>query len=470
MKGSTMPRHHKSFAALVLMAELCSVIPLHAAPAYITNPIPVRVTHVSEWFRPTTSRLCFSALSVDPYYVPPTPDQLASGAAPLRSQLLPVASWTLPNGASGLPANVALVTDGKKLVPGNYIIECWLDLDGDGSFAPGEPYGCEKLYDLTPTNKIGRIAIELMEVSPSLARMDLATLIAAMPATTNESPAFAPLAAATDRGRWSVPYASVAPATTCGTNKPPSTSPVTRVRVVRDLINALPRPGDTSSAAVLLDRYFDLATRKTLTEADWMADGKLDIDWGSLNLAFNGNSSPSASLTNATYRIVIGEGDVGKYENEGNNLPSLFSNRYEAKLYQAPTISHFFETNGQPAFCWAHTNSIDKPYPAFRIRIYTSEGMSETSRVFDSGPKRAPARSASGMYAYASPVYPGLTTTNLYYFGTSEEGTNVHTFSASQQYWWAVSMLDSKFTRLSSQETAHPFVLPPATNSSAISH
>lgn len=457
-----MPRHLRSFAALVLMAELCSVLPLHAVPSYITNPIPVRVSHVPEWFRPTTSRLCFRALNVDPYYVPPTADQLASGAAPLNSQLLPVASWSLPNGASGLPANVALVTQGKKLVPGNCILECWLDLNDDGKFNPGEPYGCEKLYGLTPTNSISRVAIELLEVSPCIARMDLAAIISAMPSTTNtpSQSAFAPIAAATDRGRWSVLFGAVVPATVCGTDRPAGTSPIVRVRVVRNTVNGERRNGNgTSYSAILLDRYYDLSVLSTLTEADLLAGGLYDLDRGSIGKAYNPNSNSQPSLaehlTNATYRVVIGDGDVGKLEYDGNNLPAYFSNIFENRVYQTPTVPDPALENavytGRPTFRWSHTNSLSKPYPDVRFRIYTN--AVGTSAFWDSGVVRAPARDSSGMYAWTAPVHVGPVT-NITYGGTA---TNVVTFLPGTTYYWRASMLDAKFTAFGPDETATAF-------------
>lgn len=450
-------------AAIVLLSLPCP------ARTYITSPINVRVTHVPEWFRTANTRLCFTALSVDPYYVPPTASQLASGASPIRSQLLPAAHWTLLNGASGLPANVALVTDGKKLVSGNYILEGWLDLDGDGKYDPGEPYGCEQLYGLAETNKIVRVGIEFKEVSPSIARMDVATLVDAMPPGTNEPPAFAPLAVAADRGRWSVPFAAVLPTSTCGTNKPGSASAIVRVRVVRDRINDADRLAETSYRSVLIDRFQDLSARRVLTEADIMADNTFDLDFGYLNKAYNGLSTPSAALTNATYRIVIGDGDVGDYERFGNNLPILFRNEFEKNGRQTPTFGHAFHlttnitsstTNVYPTFCWSHTNYIHKPYPAFRLRIYSNASMNQNAILHDTNIVRAPPRSVLGVYSYTLPLRIGDSMVKYV------DGAPVVTgmFTGGSNYWWAVSMLDAKFYGMSSAETANEFIMPPCTS------
>lgn len=448
-----MPRHIKSFAALVLTVELCSALPLHAAPAYITYPIPVRITHVPEWFRPSTSRLCFTALSVTPGFVPTPVSELSVQTAPLRSQLLPVASWNIPNGASGIPANVALVTVGKNILPGDFIIECWIDMDDNGKFDPGEPYGCERLYGLTPTDPIDRIGIELMEVSPIIARMDLAKLIASMPATTNSTPAFGQLAAATDAGVWNVPYATVEPASTCGTNKPSSEQPVVRVRVARDNIDG------ALSTATLLDSYFDLSTRSCLTEAHILANDMYDLDFGVTT------SSPNPLyFTNVTYRVVVGSDSVGDNAKGGNNLP-IFFRKYFGNRFAPYSTSFSVTTNTtssgivlHPTFTWSHTNTICKPYPAFRLRIYTNDVISPPSMVYDSFTQRAPARDIFGRYKWMAPIASGMTYTNV-----SIGVTNIHTFASGKTYWWTVGMLDAKFTGLNAT-TNSPFVMPPATN------
>ena len=118
---------------------------------------------------------------------------------------------------------------------------------------------------------------------------------------------------------------------------PAAASLLTHVRVVRNRIGHIPINSDdvvylrgngaTSYCAVLLDCYFDLSVRSVMTEADFIAtDGRNDLDWASINMAYNGLYTPTMTMVRAEYRIVIGDDDVGEYEFDGNNLPIFFTN------------------------------------------------------------------------------------------------------------------------------------------------
>jgi hypothetical protein len=192
-----------------------------------------------------------------------------------------------------------------------------------------------------------------MEVSPVIARIDIADLIDAMPATTNSAPPFQAVATSSDRYVWSVPYGGMLPETTCGTNKPNDSTYVVRVRIVRDSVS-----GSTENALgesfseVIIDRFFDLSNRHVLTEADVLCDGFFDLDW--LNLRSKwvaGGAATPAGLTNASYRIVIGDGSPGEYESDGNNLPVKINNIFERSLNPGNTYNNYFHVDdGFPVF------------------------------------------------------------------------------------------------------------------------
>ena len=155
-------------------------------PKYLVHPIPVRVTHYEGYHRTLRPRICFTALSVADGYAPPTSE--STNPLPVKSILLPVATWTVPAGTSELPFTHLLATDGLRIPEGDYIIEAWIDETGDGKFAPGEPYGCTRKVHLAASATPERLDIELTEVSPSIVRMDLAKVIAGMPpASANHS-------------------------------------------------------------------------------------------------------------------------------------------------------------------------------------------------------------------------------------------------------------------------------------------
>ena len=320
---------------------------------------------------------------------------------------------------------------------GRNMFVAFLDLDGSGSWNPGEPYGVVRDVDVGWSD--AEFTVELTRTTPIMARFALASggNFDANGSTDRD---------VANNGNG---YLSNESAMYSGTNFPDNISSLTRVRVVRNWINHESENASGSYSAVLLDRYFNLSVHSTLTEADLLSDGEYDLDWGKLNKAYNGSNTPSSTLSNATYRVVIGDGDVGAYEKLGNNLPVLFSNLFEQRGSQTPTVPDpLLDTivySSRPTFRWSHTNSVNKAYPAFCLRIYTDASKSDASMIYDSGVLRAPARNSDGMYEWTAPIYAGMAT------------SNGKVFTTTNNYYWAVSMLDAKFYRFSSNEVATQF-------------
>ena len=325
---------------------------------------------------------------------------------------------------------------------GKNTFAAFLDLDASGTWNPGEPYGVAKDVDVGWSD--AEFSVELTKTTPIMARFDLTSMSDTAEAVNN----------ATDRGVVNTcrGYAPNEQAIFPGENIPDAADSLTRVRVVRNWINRRDGNGSTSYSAVVLDRNFDLSVHPTLTEADLLSDGKFDLDWGGILPAWGG---ATAGLTNVTYRVVIGDGEVGDYEVLGNNLPILFSNIFEERNRQTPTVPDpklaEIVYAGRPTFRWSHTNSINKAYPAFRLRIYTDAAKNNV--IYDSGTQRAPARDANGMYEWTAPVYAGMV--------TPKEGlvTKNYVFNNTNNYYWAVSMLDAKYTGFGANEVTTPFRL-----------
>jgi hypothetical protein len=465
-------------------------------PKYLVHPIPVRVTHYEGYHRTLRPRICFSALSVADGY----DQQTSENPLPVKSILLPVATWTIPEGTSELPITHYLVTDGKRIPAGTYIIEAWIDNGGKGVFTPGDPYGCSLKINLSATEQPARIDIELTEVHPGIVRMDISKMIAGMPPASARPEAdgngdvapypvdesvFATLAAATDRGRWGgqfvqefdsgldgvppivktrcgLPWATIEPAQYPGTSAPSAASMLVRVRVVRNKIRERDSSGSVSFCAVLLDSYLDLSRRAILTEADFIAKNAMpDLDWGSLRTALGG-----LSLINATYRVVIGDDTVGDYESLGNNLPVVFTNHFYSDLAledvtpDAELINA--EYTGSPTVRWTYEDETGKSYPAFRLRVYTSADKTPSTIVYDSGTVRAPARNSAGVYEWTIPIYVGKEETTAVP-GSSPVTYNTHTFAAGTQYYWVVSMLDAVHTGQNNSNTV-PFTFAAPAN------
>ena len=308
--------------------------------------------------------------------------------------------------------------------------------DEGGTWNPGAPYGVVQGVDVGWSE--ASFTVELTRTTPIMARFDLVSAIGGGSSGGSGSGADS-----TDRGSVNtlMGYYKNESSKYPGTNMPTNVNSPTRVRVVRNWINRT-----TAAADVLLDRTFDLSVHPFLTEADLLADGVYDLDWGTLLTAWG--STSVARLTNVTYRVVIGDDDVGAYENFGNNLPVLFSNRFEDRLRQTPTVPDPTLAEmvyvGCPTFRWSHPNSIGKAYPAFQLKIYASDG---TTEVYDSGVQRAPARDSNGMYEWTAPVYAGMVTSYN------------KVFTTTNNYYWSVSMLDAKYAYFSRDEVKTPFRL-----------
>ena len=314
----------------------------------------------------------------------------------------------------------------------------------DGKWKPGAPYGVVQNVDVGWSD--AEFTVELTKTTPIMARFDLTSAFGGSGGGGSGGGNDGASASnnLTDRdtvnnGRGFLPNETIDP----GTDMPANTS-LTRIRLVRTQINHVAKAHD-----VLLDRHLDLSVHPSLTEADLLADGVFDLDWGTLNKA-NGNNTttPQAALTNASYRIVIGEGEVGKSTYYGNCLPVMFVNRFEPRTTPTPTVPDpglpQIVYAGRPTFRWSHTNTIDKAYPAFQLRIFKAD---KTTVVYDSGAQRAPARNANGMYEWTAPVYSDMVT------------PSGHVFSTTNNYYWSVSMLDAKFTTFSANEVKTPFRL-----------
>ena len=394
---------------------------------YLVKPIPVRVSH---WLYPSAPKLRFRTLH-----------KLGYGN---WKHLVPTGEWEIPAGASDFPICCELDTVGRRIPAGDCILECW---SGDGQFVPGMPYGCVYIPASSGGATTERADITLTRTSPSIVRIDLAAAIQA-------NNTFGEATAATDRSKFNAILG-------CGANEALpggaevdlsgfNTTSLTHVRVVRCGFNGT--PCGASDADVLIDTFFDLSVRSVLTEADIPVHQAVSgakfirsLDSGTLNHAWNDNATPSAALKTAEYRIVIGDGDVvtDGNQNYDSNLQIVFKNVFEGRTNQTPTTPDA-PLDGKiyadcPPIRWAHVNTVDKAFPEFRVRFYASDA-SDATVIYDTGPLPAPPRDGDGMYEWTVPVKAGDTTSKGV---TLETGTT---------YYWAVAMLDAKFTAFNDTE------------------
>ena len=333
---------------------------------------------------------------------------------------------------------------------GKNIVSAFFDLNGDGNWTAGEPYGVAPVVDVGWWK--ATTEIELTDTHPSMARFDLSAALGGSSSSGSSSGSGSGSqsgAAITDRSANGSFYPDTIP--TNGTlNVPPLTE--LRLRVVRTAVNGLKVPGASAFGEVVLDRTFNASFKPLFTEADLLAEGQLDLDWGGVwpvwRDVIGGGDATFADIESATYRVVVGNGTTSSLFNEENNvLPVEFTNAFEPWDDQSrttPLTPQGTIDSGRPTFTWRHDNTIGKSYPAFQLRVWKENG---TTLVYDSGVRKAPPRSADGVYTWTAPLYANMVT---------DRG---QVFATTNNYKWSVSMLDAKFTTFRSSETKVNFRL-----------
>ncbi len=317
--------------------------------------------------------------------------------------------------------------------------EAFLDLNADGLWTPGEPYGVATGVEVG-WSATGFTA-ELTDVAPQMFRIDLMSA-----AQANEFEAQKSL---NDRGVQSSSgigsNVSIVE-TAIGQNMPAATDTKTRVRVVRSAISAIAAYGSKVADAVVLDVTRDLTANPIFSERDLLDAGELDLDWGKLGVAAQNVNVAFMNITSVVYRVILGDGTWSPTDpTNNNNLATAFVNVYEpgnasAQALCVPVAPKGTIYSAQPTFKWTQANSIGKDYPAFQLRVWKGATV-----VYDSGVRRAPARDIDGVYSWTAPIYADMTTPN---------GV---VFSNTNNYTWSVSMLDAKFTTPNTNETKAEF-------------
>jgi uncharacterized protein (DUF2141 family) len=342
----------------------------------------------------------------------------------------------------GVPENAETGVSRGMLREGKNTFVAFLDENEDGKWTPGEPYGAVSGVDVGWFG--ASCEIELTRTTSQIARMDIKSVAAASD--------FSEANDLTDRRVVGVPTAANVESGL--TSSADVSTRLVRMRVLRTLLNGerlemtnvngvVEFPYD----AVVMDSYIDASSNPLLTEANILTAGLVDLDWGTLTNTWIGvGNSVVSMLTNATYRIVLGEGSVDVAD--GNGLPLMFVNKFESG--QVQTMAQPVYPNGgkvnaaSPTFRWTHENSIGKAYPAFRLRVWKEDGI---TLVYDSGVRQAPAHTLDGVYEWTAPIYADMVT---------PQGI---VFERGQGYKWSVSMLDAKFTEPNPVEEKVAFTL-----------
>ena len=338
--------------------------------------------------------------------------------------------------------------DTGHLRSGANTFEAFLDLNGDGAWTAGEPYGVATGVDVNWSRAV--LSVELTDTAPQMFRIDLAKATQA-----NDFQAQKEL---NDRGMRSSISVDANKALTgdrVGEDMPGEKETATRVRLVLSEVNGTAASVPVGSfsyvvGGVALDVTKNLVANPLLSERDLLQTGVTDLGATLLPSQATGLGYNIANVTSATYRVVLGDGTVDTSAPSNiNSLATMFVNRYEfgglgGQSRCVPANVESVVYAAQPTFSWTHPNTIGKDYPAFRLRVWKANG---TTLVYDSGVQKAPARDENGVYSWTPPLYADMATA---------EGV---VFATTNNYKWAVSMLDAKFTTPNTSETKSDFRL-----------
>ncbi len=364
------------------------------------------------------------------------------------------------NLAVGRPRKLYLgqATDGHVREGKNTII-AFADLDGDGAYTAGEPYGC--VTDVDVSWRGTSADITLTETTPLMNRVD-------------------PINGLDDRtaiwGNQSGNYTNFTTAALV------SGGTKNRIRVVRYQIvgtTGLVAPAsEVATSRVILDTVIDTSVstdtskgvyanaNSWITEANILATGALDLDWDYLNsdVISRINSSGRINSLKTTsywiiggvkavvYGIVIGDGPITESSTNTVNFATVMPKRVFDTTRQSPVPvsvgSGGIVTVGRPTFKWKIPNTEDH-YTAFKLKIASKSGSTFS---WTSDFQRMPAADENGVYTWSAPVFAG-----------DKPAGATGTFANNQTYTWSISAYNAKF-KSDSFVTGGDFLLNVQTN------
>jgi len=311
----------------------------------------------------------------------------------------------------------------------NVTIAVTADIDGNGKYTPGEPFGAFRM-------EYGDYAapeISLTRVHPAIMRIDLASAV-----THNDYDA-----QAADCDRRVVGYGACEVLAT--SDDMPRPDGFVRVRIMLSAINGVGYHVQNQHLAALkaFDRRIDIAERPVIDET-LLTDAKLaDVGWNQIET--------EASLLGITtvykseWRIVLGDGTISTLVTN-NSLRTGFENYYEAtRSSAAPVTPADTVFRGFPCFRWRFMSTAINgfPYPTWRVQVHTasSSGAVVYSQLFYST-----CLDADGRCSVTIPIRPGA---------LGNDGTPI----SATSYWWSVSPCDAKFPAADSSATRRKFTL-----------
>ena len=310
------------------------------------------------------------------------------------------------------------------------------DLDDNGEYSAGEPYGFVNNVNVG-WNTVP-LTITLTDTSPVFARIK----VIAGSSDTEER-------GANDRNVIYGNQDDNKKATDYGyIEGTPSGGEKERIRVVRTTINF--KNLYLTQQKTVLDKMVSVSAEKYITEADFLKDS-LDIDWDTLAEDINADSRFD-NVTSVWYRIVMGNETLNNAASASNNVMSVLVTRnfdindgYE-QARPIILVSGDVKTP-QPTFKWRLTNDALNTYTAFKVWVYAEDG---TTLVWESDYQPMPPRVwdtklQCHTYTWQPPLYADA---------LLPDGSGV--FENGKNYKWAIEVYNAKFNLNNKKMTRYP--------------
>ena len=333
---------------------------------------------------------------------------------------------------------------------------CFVDTDGDGNYSAGELYGFARGVDVGWQG--AKFEVELTESSPVFARVNIndgsndrvyywGADSGDVDYTQVKSNDTQVAAEALSGGIYN--HVRIVPYAVCGTKQDTGLYHRDFVAAVMMVTNRVVAEFDVNS----VDKPY-------ITEADFIKNGKFDIDWDLFDTSeFAQNSDVRKAVGDVTavkYRIVLGkEGPVGPIGNLDTTtvvraFSTLIERRYEPVASRTLPTGLKLKENilfaSQPTFMWRldESTAVDGyaasaalygcSYTAFEIQIeeIDKSGVSK-GLVYDSGVQRVPVRNREGYFVWTAPLSAG------------DQTALGKIFSRAGNYRWKVAMYNAKF-------------------------
>ena len=276
--------------------------------------------------------------------------------------------------------------DSGHVREGKNMFTAFADLDGNGAYTPGEPFGVARNVDVGWSK--AEFSVELTKESPICSR----------------------------------PTINIA---SNGTSK---------VYVYRCTVDELKIQNDPRYISLLLAK--EVGNRTSLHEGDFLSDSQFDIDWGEDFERYVVGSVPSGSpVTAVTYRVYSQYIPVAKFATAYTNetIPYVefvreFGVSRATAVPVAPGEDSTIFYGSRPTFRWRMEGERPDTFTAFAIQIKAGDEV-----VWNSGTQVAPPRNVDGEYVWTAPLHAGDQTPLGKLFGNTNN------------YTWAVTMYNSKF-------------------------